>query len=923
MVKFGKLYREKQLVEFKDNYIDYKKLKRKIKELKEYFSSLPTGSLSSNTLKNILQINLQLSLDEDEYNENLSKLTIDNDELGKKLLEFKNLLDEEFQKCFDCFNKIKKKLHNKLNEHLYKQTNYSSYQIDEIIKEINNLKGTIYLAYILNVFINDNMMAVKKIIKKFDKKFNIYFDNFGPRYILDNLCKEKSNFEYLLESQIIDETNCIIESNVKLLKEYYLEINSKIKIKKVNDIFFQTFDEILNYIINIDELIYFKIQYKEWFYFINKKSSMKKDSHLYKNLMFNPILFSPFEKDNIVKKFLSRKEQIKEIEKIQTSLSCSNKMNIILIFIQAFFYNALLSGIYPLQFIYIRHIEDNLGKSNLTEYSFIIIASTYICSLFSIIIYHFFGIKRIKLSYFIAYIFFFIGSLFYVISYNLDHNVNFVFLFLIFSRIFIGFGANPLMGKKYILLYETKYFLPKTSKRYVITSIIGHSMGPFFVFIFFYLSKKERYEIFANFYFSKYNCIGWFGIVLSLLFIIINSIFFTSPSSQRFKKLKTKKEINEREIYESKNSQLIIGDDDPNEDKEFYQQQIEMSYQTRLSSENNWNINNSFNDNLTKKSTLPDNWFENKEKMETINTEMKIDDNNNPFKKNLSTVYQGQFNIKSLQKLNYKQNHYSIRNRGKEDDEFSEQSEVSNQSTFENIDMIPRTIIDLMKMEEKKFSYLNRNLLMIFIILFFCNLLKENFIGYSCYYIYNQNLDVDKLNTFSETYLSLFISISYFLELFSMMFILPLYKINNKLNHFLAILMSLSIILMAPICFKINLYVYLIIVSFIILISSFIEVLSSVYLAYLTPPNWEISHINAFALPLYIMNFGKLFGCLICFTTLAERKFVHHLNNLVVLFFTLIGYGISGIYIYRSKNFRIKAICRIIRRTELDSFDCN
>ena len=212
---------------------------------------------------------------------------------------------------------------------------------------------------------------------------------------------------------------------------------------------------------------------------------------------------------------------------------------------------------------------------------------------------------------------------------------------------------------------------------------------------------------------------------------------------------------------------------------------------------------------------------------------------------------------------------------------------------------------------------------MIFIILFFCNLLKENFIGYSCYYIYNQNLDVDKLNTFSETYLSLFISISYFLELFSMMFILPLYKINNKLNHFLAILMSLSIILMAPICFKINLYVYLIIVSFIILISSFIEVLSSVYLAYLTPPNWEISHINAFALPLYIMNFGKLFGCLICFTTLAERKFVHHLNNLVVLFFTLIGYGISGIYVFKSKNFRIKAICRIIRKTELNSFNFN
>ena len=67
------------------------------------------------------------------------------------------------------------------------------------------------------------MMAIKKIIKKFDKKFNLLFGNFGPKYILDNLCKENSDLEYLLQFKIIDEACCIIEGNINLLKENYLD----------------------------------------------------------------------------------------------------------------------------------------------------------------------------------------------------------------------------------------------------------------------------------------------------------------------------------------------------------------------------------------------------------------------------------------------------------------------------------------------------------------------------------------------------------------------------------------------------------------------------------------------------------------------------------------------------------------------------
>ena len=58
--------------------------------------------------------------------------------------------------------------------------------------------------------------------------------------------------------------------------------------------------------------------------------------------MYSPILFSAYHKDDLMNKFLSRKGQIKEVEQMKIPLSISNKLNIILIFIQTFFYNIFI-----------------------------------------------------------------------------------------------------------------------------------------------------------------------------------------------------------------------------------------------------------------------------------------------------------------------------------------------------------------------------------------------------------------------------------------------------------------------------------------------------------------------------------------------------------------------------------------------------
>ena len=332
MVKYGKLYRELQIKEFSSHYIDYKKLKQKIKQIRKNISSFSISNSPRKSSINILKNNLRISIEGDEYSPNISLISIHDNKYSEQLISFKTLLDQEFEKCFKYFQKLKKQLHSKLNGHLYTQTNYASYNIEDINKEINNLRLTIYLAKCLNAYINDNMMAIKKILKKFDKNFDIYFGNFGPKYILDNLCKENSDLEYLLQFKIIDEACCIIEDNMKLLKEYYEELNAN-NTNRRNDDFYVKFNEILSYLKDIDELIYFKIQYKEWFYFVKKNSVMKKQSDLYKNLLFNPVLFSPFHKDDIMNKFLSRKGQIKEVEEFQTPLSLSNVIRLFTILI--------------------------------------------------------------------------------------------------------------------------------------------------------------------------------------------------------------------------------------------------------------------------------------------------------------------------------------------------------------------------------------------------------------------------------------------------------------------------------------------------------------------------------------------------------------------------------------------------------------
>ena len=129
--------------------------------------------------------------------------------------------------------------------------------------------------------------------------------------------------------------------------------------------------------------------------------------------------------------------------------------------------------------------------------------------------------------------------------------------------------------------------------------------------------------------------------------------------------------------------------------------------------------------------------------------------------------------------------------------------------------------------------------------------------------------------------------------------------------------MTLTIILMFVLSFLIYLDInwpYFIIITFLIFINMTLEVISSSYLSYLLPPCWKFKNIRAGALTIYIMTFGKICGILFCLVSYSNITW----NYFGITIIVTLSYSAMIIYLCKSTNLRIKAICRIIQMNKLE-----
>jgi hypothetical protein len=703
-----------------------------------------------------------------------------------------------------------------------------------------------------------------------------------------------------------------------------LNIKTKINEKK---------DEILKYMKEIDEFTYFKIQYGDWFYYIKEENDKltKHNQKLLENDIFNPILSASYKDDNIIMKFLSKKKEIKEA---QVKMSLLNKINITFIIIHSFFYNTLVTCIYPSLFIYIKHKNYN------HIYSFLTIVFTYLSSFFFMIIYHNTDINNIKITNNISYILLFIGSLGYNLSLsikNLKENTEeyIIFLYILGSRISIGLGNNIMMGKKYITLYSPRFYVAKISLYFLIFQILGLAFGPLFGAILLYIPESEDL-LFLKIEYNRYNCIGWYGCIFSFILFIFNCILFTRPDSSYFFIVKNENQEN------NMNNNNFEDDIEDTQDKEFYKMQKEM-----INNKQNY-LNNSIDNNA---SGLDEslNVKEDSDEIKQFNISKRL--SNILSQKNL-TIYNELGKTKKVKKrtaslskkdldeiivegneenidINYNNNPNPFMLQIQKEMEEIDNIENNTNNDFNRINMIPRAINDIIRKEKVSFGYVNHNLLILFLLSFFNNMIKENYIAFFSYYITEKEGFSKDGNDMSEYKLLCFLTGSvYLIELISLFFIFPFHKINYLFKKYLIILMILTNILMISLSIFIYcdnddnedasniIFLYITIISLLILINMIIEIISSSYLTYLLPPGWKFSNIRAGALTVYIMNLGKITGVLFCLVSFNETKW----NYFGITIIVFLAYTCISIYLYKSPNVRIKSICRIMQYKKLTEF---
>jgi MFS family permease len=575
MTKFGKKLIEEMIPEWREEYIDYNKLKEYISDskyqIKENDFSHEVPFFRKDTLVDEILIN------NDNNRDNFFSIPTPNDSLtfnkskldllykhvnGSILKNFVDKLDSEIKKVYLFYSNIERELYLQINSRLHRRVNYETYSYFEVNKELDNL---IKLAHITSSFckyMNDNMMAIKKILQKFDKNFEKYFGKISMKFLKSKIDKSNSDFNYILNFKIVDEACILIDDMMKELKRIFFSklsmsikgkdsiqdkmienllkdseiyedkkrdyvvnysnqenVKSEPELRKVKRKIKIKIKEIEKYIKEIDENQFFRAKIKNWDIYIKNDGRIENNPIHVKAAYHRSMMVPTNEEEEIFKRFIKNYEEIPKDE-----LSSENKINVILCLFHTFLY----------MFIYSSNLSTNslflLKFNNLENYTFFsgfLMAMTPLGSLFSLILV----VKIFKNSFKKAFIFsfflFMIGSFIY--SYSFDLNiVELTFL----GRFIIGLGSVKTLSRKYLLQFIPKNSINDYTYIYTFVSLIGLTLGPLVTY--FTTLFLEDIVILNNFTINLCTCTGYISLIVTLIFFLLFLIGFTEPKDESF-----------------------------------------------------------------------------------------------------------------------------------------------------------------------------------------------------------------------------------------------------------------------------------------------------------------------------------------------------------------------------------------------------
>ena len=209
MVKYGKTFREKQIKEWEDKYVNYKKLKQKINKL--------IGDKKEKNLNDLSEM---------ERNEIINNL----------IKEFTDELDKEIRMIYIFFSKKEKQLYKDINVYLHIKDDYTNYGLEDYLSQYQELQKVSITDLNLSNYVYYNLKACIKILKKFDKKVIGLKDkdnHIKINYIITKLEEQNSDILYLINFKMIDEVNVILDDLISCLKEQFKLRKSEFKTQVV------------------------------------------------------------------------------------------------------------------------------------------------------------------------------------------------------------------------------------------------------------------------------------------------------------------------------------------------------------------------------------------------------------------------------------------------------------------------------------------------------------------------------------------------------------------------------------------------------------------------------------------------------------------------------------------------------------------
>ena len=905
MVKFGKEYRKYQEKEWKDSYINYKLLKQEIRSIQATIDNQngDRGNSSRVSLGHPSLRPLELVPEDSSIVEGQDLKSLYNLKYGQDLKKFIDLLEKEFRKCYIHYVNQEKELYKQVNGHCYCSQMYNNYSLVNIFNEIKQIYLTLKFAKKLNNFINDNIMALKKILKKFDKKYHNYFGIIGPKYILTHLTSQNSDLEYFLQFKLIDESTTICEHNLKILMRRYkilqknprqgsIEENNNINL--INTHLPTTIKKIYETLDCIDELTYFKIQYREWFYYAKQNDRIVKNNPtIYENDIYNPVLSSTYHKDSILEKCVSNPDAIKEIKKSQSPLSHSNSTNLILLYIHSCLYGSMLTNILPL----IPNYFSSYIKMDFKPLFILPLIVTYAVYLIPYSIFVKFNQRDkyniyMNISYIISYVFIFFSSFLLTFSTNSEGDKNFNLNLTIISRIFLGLAYNKMMSKKYITLYLPKFKLSDVSKKFILSELIGEIIGPLISLILININEADI----GTLKYTQFNCIGWFGMVFSFIIGVIHVIFFTKPLSRDFLMVKDEKNITGNKFYqksedEMKRKQYL------KEQNIMYKKQYDSIKKKKII---NINDDNDDVDNLI----IRNNEIEIKEGEDNNLDENLIDTKNDNERSNsynepnsLDISLGGNIALTSKQKNMINTIDKNLEKKNEE-------------SNFDDMNQIQKTIKLIISNEKNEFGYINQNIVLILIIFTISSLSQMHLVFNYIYYIQETIYENESpnMNIFCSLVILLFL-----VQICKIFFIFKFYQVNYKFKIFIfgsvVNLLLINIPLMIKVIYELP-YVFILLNILLFLVCNIINLSCSCYLSFIMSPDWRFCCISVGPSINYSIIIGKIIGGIISLFFCDDDNVNHWIwMGIFTAFFIYI-----FILIFFTRIIRIKGITRIIRK---------